>query len=929
MSRYNSQAIEAKWQETWETQELYKTVEDESRPKWYALTMLPYPSGNLHVGHWYAMTPSDAAARWRRMNGYNVFFPPGFDAFGLPAENAAIKNNIHPKIWTYANIAKMRDQMKRMGAMWAWDREAITCDPDYYKWSQWFFRKFYDAGLAYREFAPVDWCPSCNTTLAREQVWGEDRRCERCDTQVIKKNLNQWKFRITNYAHELLDELEKIDWPERVKVMQTNWIGRSDGAEVEFQILDFGGRGDHSGTGAIAQDDAQSKIQNRSTEAHERPKSKISVFTTRPDTLWGATFMVLAPEHPLVDQVTSVEQLAAVEEYKAQAARLDEVARGAADKEKTGVFTGGYAINPVNDAPIPIWIADYVMMGYGTGAIMAVPGHDQRDFEFARKFGLPIQLVVQPPDTAITSADSLKEAWPGEGVMINSGPINGIRAGKGEGESVKVTVKWLEERGKGKASVNFRLRDWLISRQRMWGTPIPMIFCESCGTVPVPYEDLPVVLPDDAEFKPTGESPLRYHEGFRFVKCPECGGDAERETDTMDTFMCSSWYQYAYVLPYWKKGETIHANDMPWDSAKGDYWLPVDQYTGGIEHATMHLLYTRFFTKALRDVGVVNFDEPMVRLFNQGMILGPDGEKMSKSRGNVVDPDEYVDRYGADTVRGYLMFIGPWDLGGPWDPKAIEGISRFLNRTWNVVTDDAQAALVAAEPSPDEVRTLERKLHQTLIKVNDDMANFRFNTAIAALMELNNAMLRAKESAVVGSPIWHEAIRTQLLLMAPIFPHISEELWQQVNQPAPFEQEPMKQTAPFEQEPMKQTAPFEQEPMKQTAPFEQEPMKQTAPFEQEPMKQTAPFEQEPMQRVSVHLQAWPQGDPAKAREDEVTVVVQVNGKVRDKLVVTPGTGQAVLERDALALEGVQKWIDGKSVRKVIVVPDKLVNVVVG
>lgn len=832
--RYDPKTIEPKWQESWVADGLYDTVEDPSKPKWYALTMLPYPSGNLHVGHWYAMTPSDAAARWRRMNGYNVFFPPGFDAFGLPAENAAIKNNIHPKIWTYANIEKMRLQMKRMGAMWAWDREAVTCDPDYYKWSQWFFRKFYDADLAYREFSPVDWCPSCNTTLAREQVWGEDRRCERCDTQVIKKELNQWKFRITNYAQELLDDMEKIDWPERVKTMQTNWIGRSEGAEVTFRTT----AGD-----------------------------PIDVFTTRPDTLWGATFMVLAPEHELVDKVTTDEQRAAVAAYKAAAARLDEVARGAADKEKTGVFTGGYAINPVNEARIPIWIADYVMMGYGTGAIMAVPGHDQRDFEFAKQFNLPIQLVVQPAGSEITSADGLTEAWPGAGVMINSGPINGLPAGKGEGESVKTTVKWLEETGKGKGAVNYRMRDWLISRQRMWGTPIPMIFCSTCGTVPVPYEDLPVVLPDDAEFKPTGESPLKYHEGFRYVKCPQCGGDAERETDTMDTFMCSSWYPYAYVTPYWKKGEPLSPTDTPWHRTQGDYWLPVDQYTGGIEHATMHLLYFRFFAKAMRDLGIVAFGEPTQRLFNQGMILGPDGEKMSKSRGNVVDPDEYVDRYGADTVRGYLMFIGPWDLGGPWDPKAIEGIHRFLNRVWNVVTDDAPAT--AGEPSADEVRALTRKLHQTILKVTDDLANFRFNTAIAAMMELNNTLMRARESAVVNTPIWQESLQTLALLMAPIFPHISEELWQTL----------------------------------------------------------ATAQGKPV--TSVHLQRWPQGNPDLAREEEITVVVQVNGKIRDKLVVAPGTAQETLETAALKLEGVQKWLDGKQVRKVIVVPDKLVNVVIG
>ncbi len=578
--KYTPQEIEPKWQAAWEAAGQHDTVEDPSRPKWYALTMLPYPSGDLHTGHWYAMTPSDAGARYRRMNGYNVFFPPGFDAFGLPAENAAIKNNVHPKIWTYKNIERMRIQLRAMGAMWAWDREAVTCDPDYYKWSQWFFRKLYDMGLAYREFSPVDWCPNCNTTLAREQVWGDDRHCERCGTPVIKKELNQWKFRITNYAEELLADMDIIDWPERVKVMQTNWIGRSEGAQVVFQ-----------------------------TEAGE----PIEIFTTRPDTLWGATFMVLAPEHPLVQAITTAEQQAAVDAYVEAASRLDEVTRGATDKEKTGVFTGGYAVNPVNGERIPIWIADYVMMGYGTGAIMAVPGHDERDFEFAQKFGLEIRRVITGPEGA---TGELAEAWDSkdEGEMINSGSFDGTPV---KGAAAKVTA-WLEEMGTGKKSVNYRLRDWLISRQRMWGAPIPMILCEECGVVPVPYADLPVVLPDDAQFRPTGESPLKYHEGFRNVKCPQCGGDAERETDTLDTFMCSSWYQYAYVTPYWKKGEPLSAGDTPWDPAAGDYWLPVDQYTGGIEHATMHLLYTRFFTKAMRDMGIVPFAEPMERLFNQG-----------------------------------------------------------------------------------------------------------------------------------------------------------------------------------------------------------------------------------------------------------------------------------------------------------------------
>ncbi len=661
--KYNPQEIEPKWQQAWEETGLYDVHEDPQRPKWYAPTMLPYPSGDLHTGHWYAFTPPDAGARWRRMSGYNVLFPPGFDAFGLPAENAAIKHGVHPKIWTYANIARMRIQMRRMGAMWNWKHEAVTCDPDYYKWTQWFFRQFYDHDLAYREKAPVDFCPNCNTTLAREQVW--NGRCERCDTQVIKKELEQWKFRITRFADELLEGLERIEWPERVKVMQTNWIGRSTGAQVTFL-----------------------------TEAGD----PIEVFTTRPDTLWGATFMVLSPEHPLVDKVTTPNRIEAVLAYQKAAAAMDEIARTAADNEKTGVFTGGYAVNPVNSQRIPIWIADYVMMGYGTGAIMAVPAHDQRDFEFARKFLLPIVLVVQPPDGEIRTADDLDEAWPEEGVMINSGPLNGITAGKGADESVEAAVKWLEAHGKGKASVNYRLRDWLISRQRMWGAPIPIIYCEKCGVVPVPYEDLPVLLPDDAEFKPTGESPLKYHDAFLNVECPTCGGPATRETDTMDTFMCSSWYHYAYVTPYWKKGEIIGPEDMPWNPEQGDYWLPVDQYTGGIEHATMHLLYTRFFTKALQKLEIVPFDEPMIRLFNQGIILGPDGEKMSKSRGNVVNPDEMVDKYGADTVRGYLMFIGPWDQGGPWDPSAIEGVSRFMYRVWSVAIDEADPELVAATP---------------------------------------------------------------------------------------------------------------------------------------------------------------------------------------------------------------------------------------
>jgi len=822
--KYIPQQIEKKWQERWEAEGLYTTREAPNKKKFYFLTMLPYPSGDLHIGHWYAMTPSDAAARYKRMRGYNVFFPIGFDAFGLPAENAAIKHKTHPWKWTYANIERMRKQLRSMGAMWAWDREVISCDPRYYRWTQWFFLKLYDMGLAYKQYAAVDFCPNCNTTLAREQVWGDDRRCERCGTPVIKKNLEQWFFRITKYADELLD-FSQIDWPERVRVMQTNWIGRSEGAEVDF----------HTEVGNHA----------------------LRVFTTRPDTLWGATFMVMAPEHPLVEELTAPAQRAQVEAYVAQTRRQSDIEREAVNKEKTGVFLGTYAINPVNDERIPIWIADYVLMTYGTGAIMAVPAHDQRDFEFARKFNLPIRVVIQPEGEPLDPA-TMKEAYPGAGVMVNSGPFDGTPTSV----AVQKVTQWLEETGRGQYAVNYRLHDWLISRQRYWGAPIPIIYCPNCGTVPVPYEDLPVLLPEDAEFLPTGESPLKYHEGFRYVQCPRCGGDAERETDTMDTFMCSSWYHYAYVSPYWKEGEPLHRDDLPWDKAKGDYWLPVDQYTGGIEHATMHLIYTRFFTKAMRDMGLVPFSEPMLRLFNQGIILGEDNEKMSKSRGNVVAPDDLVARYGADTVRAYLMFIGPWELGGPWSSQGIEGVHRFLNRVWSLVVDEP-AARKNGQPSEGEARALRRITHQTIQKVTEDIERFRFNTMIAALMELNNALLKAKDTAVYGTPAWDEAVDSLLLMMAPSMPHISEELWQR-RHPGP----------------------------------------------------------------SIHVQHWPEYDAEAAQEEMVTLVVQVNGKIRDKVEVPANIGEEEAKAAALATAGAQRYLEGKPVRKVIYVGGKLVNFVV-
>ncbi|MDQ5809872.1 MAG: leucine--tRNA ligase, partial [Actinomycetota bacterium] len=595
---YDPIALERRWQERWAESGLYKTDEDPEKTKHYALTMLPYPSGDLHVGHWYPMTPSDTRARFMRMRGYRVFFPIGFDAFGLPAENAAINRGIHPYRWTMSNIENMRGQLRQMGTMFDFDSEVVTCDPEYYHWNQWFFLKFFERGLAYRTEAPVDWCPKDNTTLAREQVIGPDRRCERCGTPVIKKNLAQWLFKITDYAEELLD-FSKIEWPERVKTLQTNWIGRSEGAEIVFEVEGYG---------------------------------PVEVFTTRPDTLFGATFFVMSPEHPAVERITTPERADEVSAYVEKASRLSEIDRTDVTREKTGVFTGAYAVNPANDERIPVFIADYVLMGYGTGAIMAVPAHDERDFEFARKYGVEIRTVITPPDW---DGGELDEAYVGEGTMVNSGVFDGTPNEEGK---ERVTA-WLEERGAGRGAVTYRLHDWLISRQRYWGTPIPIIYCQDCGTVPVPEEDLPVLLPEDAEFMPTGESPLKRDPSFSNTTCPRCGGPAERETDTMDTFMDSSWYQYRYLSPHYDEG--------PFDPERGEKWLPVDQYTGGIEHAVMHLLYTRFFTKVMRDLGLVSFDEPMLRLFNQGIILGPDGEKMSKSRGNVVNPQDFVDRYGS------------------------------------------------------------------------------------------------------------------------------------------------------------------------------------------------------------------------------------------------------------------------------------------
>jgi leucyl-tRNA synthetase len=801
---YDPITIEQRWQERWAESGLYEMDENPNKTKHYALTMLPYPSGDLHVGHWYAMTPSDTRARFMRMRGYRVFFPIGFDAFGLPAENAAINRGIHPYKWTMSNIEIMRGQLRQMGTMFDFDAEVVTCDPEYYRWNQWFFLKFFERGLAYRTEAPVDWCPKDNTTLAREQVVGPDRRCERCGTPVIKKNLPQWLFKITDYADELLD-FTSIDWPERVRALQTNWIGRSEGAEIFFEVEGYG---------------------------------PITVFTTRPDTLFGATFFVVSPEHPAVEKITTPERSDEVRAYVEKAARMTEIDRTDVTRDKTGVFTGAYAVNPANDERIPVFIADYVLMGYGTGAIMAVPGQDQRDWDFAEKYDLPIIRTVEPPE------DFDGEAYVGEGPAINSGFLNGL----GVEDAKRRMIEWLEENGKGRAAVTYRLRDWLISRQRYWGTPIPIIYCDSCGTVPVPEEDLPVLLPEDAEFMPTGESPLKRDPGFYNTECPRCGGPATRETDTMDTFVDSSWYWYRYLSP--------HEDEVPWDREKGEEWLPVDIYTGGIEHAILHLMYARFWTKAMRDLGLVAFGEPFERLYNQGIILGEDAEKMSKSRGNVVNPQAIVDRYGADALRDFLMFIGPWDQGGPWDGRGIEGVSRFLRRALSLTGDGDPSG---AEADPSE---LARRTNRTVKKVTEDLEAFRFNTAIAALMEHTNYLLAIKGE--VGEEEWTDALRAFVLVLAPFAPHHAEEMWDALGEP-----------------------------------------------------------------YSVHEQAWPAWDEALIRAEEITLVVQVNGKLRDRIEVPAGITEEAAKELALSSARVRPHVEGRELRKSVYVPGRLVNLVVG
>ena len=837
IERYDPVATEPRWQARWAELGLYDTdLLDDSRPKYYLLTMYPYPSGDLHIGHWYIKTPTDALARFRRMHGDNVFFPIGFDAFGLPAENAAIKNGGHPFTWTMSNIENMRRQLRSMGATFAWDAEVVTADPSYYRWNQWLFLKFLDAGLAYRARSAVDWCPN-DGTLAREQVEGTERRCWRCGAAVEKRDLDQWFLRTTRYADELLD-FSGLDWPEPIRMMQTNWIGRSEGAEIDFEV---------------APDD------------HQRGGDRIRVFTTRPDTLFGATFMVLAPEHPLVAALTVPGRAAEVDAYVDQARRQTEIERLSADRPKTGVRLGSHAFNPINGAEIPIFIADYVLAGYGTGAIMAVPAHDERDFAFATKFGLEIRRVIAAPGTA--AGDPLTAAYlahASDERLVNSGRFDGLLADEG-GAAI---VAALAGQGRAEPKVIYRLRDWLISRQRYWGTPIPVIYCERDGIVPVPDDQLPVRLPETVDYAGSGDNPLTRDEAFLRVDCPTCGQPARRETDTMDTFVDSSWYWYRYLSP--------GAADAPVDRAMSDRWTPVDQYTGGAEHAVMHLLYSRFFTKAMADCGLIGDREPFRRLFNQGQILGADGERMSKSRGNVQDPDELVKRYGADTVRLFLMFMGPWDQGGPWSPTGIGGVHRFLNRVWTLILDahgrepgDPDAGSLSAGETAAAGRTAIRAAaHRTLRDVSADYEAFRFNTMIAKLMELANALFRYRGTEVAGSPEWDEATHLLLLMLAPAAPHITEELWSR-----------------------------------------------------RPAAAGEPW-------ASIHSQPWPQVDHAAVIESIREIPIQVNGKLRDRVTVASDASTAQIEAAVLERERIVAILDGRRPDRVVVAGGgRLVNIV--
>jgi leucyl-tRNA synthetase len=822
--RYPFPEIEARWQKAWADAKQFKVSEAPGRPKYYCLEMFPYPSGRIHMGHVRVYAIGDLLARYKWMRGFNVLHPMGWDAFGLPAENAAIDNGVHPAVWTYENIDNMRTQLKRMGISYDWDREVTTCDPAYYKWEQLVFIRMLERGLAYRRRSRVNWCPSCQTILANEQV--EAGRCWRCDSEVVTKEIDGWFFKITDYAQELLDWCDRLPgWPERVLTMQRNWIGRSEGAEFALPVAG-------------------------------RPDVKIPIYTTRPDTSFGMTYAVLAPEHPLVDAlVADALERRGVDAFRTEVARESEIERLATDRPKRGLRLKARAVNPFTGQEIPLFLADYVLMGYGTGAIMAVPGEDQRDWDFARAHDLPIIATVKRPEGWVDD-----QAYTGDGVKINSGFLDGL----GIEEAKRKAIDWLVAQGIGQAKVNFRLRDWGISRQRYWGAPIPVLYCEKDGMVPEKEENLPVVLPRDVQISGKGGSPLAEVAGFVNATCPKCGGKARRDTDTMDTFVESSWYFLRYCSPTYDRGM--------FDPAAVAYWMPVDQYIGGIEHAVLHLLYARFYTKVLRDLGMLKVDEPFHALLSQGMVI-KDGAKMSKSKGNVVDPDELIRRFGADTARLFSLFAAPPEKDLDWNDRGVEGASRFLNRVWRFVHANLPelrtAPRVVPGPGSDAGRAFRRVIHETIRKVTHDIEHdFHFNTAISAVMELVNALHEFERASLDGMPrearsgLLREAVEATLLLLGPVSPHITEELWAALGH-----------------------------------------------------------------TQSLFKQRWPEPDPAALARDEVEIVVQVDGRVRSRLTALVGAQEAEVREKALADDRVRPWLDGRRIAKVVVVPGRLVNIV--
>jgi len=821
--KYSPKSVEEKWQQFWEDRAVFRATRNDQKEKYYLLEMFPYPSGRIHMGHVRNYSIGDVVARFMRMRGRNVLHPMGWDAFGMPAENAAIKHRSHPATWTYENIDYMRSQLQQLGFSYDWDREIATCHPEYYRWEQLVFLQMYRKGLAYKRNSFVNWCPECETVLANEQV--EDGCCWRCDNPVEQKELDQWFFRITEYAEELLDWTYRLPgWPERVLTMQRNWIGKSFGCEIDFPV--------------------------------EGRDIAVKVFTTRQDTLFGATFMSLAPEHPLALELASPERREEVTAFIEKVKRTDKLVRTGDELEKEGVFTGAYCLNPVTGRRMPVYLANFVLPEYGTGAVMAVPTHDQRDFEFAARYGLSLQVVIQPEGQTLEAA-AMTSAFTDEGLMVNSSQFDGMKSG----EAKEKIADYLEQKGIGKKTVNYRLRDWGISRQRYWGNPIPIIYCERCGVVPVPEKDLPVILPMDAKFTGEGGNPLAKISSFLNVPCPQCGEPARRETDTMDTFVESSWYFLRYCSPRFGGG--------PVDRDEAEYWMSVDQYIGGIEHAVLHLLYARFFTKALRDLGYVDIDEPFVNLLTQGMVI-KDGAKMSKSKGNVVDPGALITAYGADTARLFSLFASPPERDLEWSDQGVEGGFRFLNRVWKLVFELAPRVRGAGAVDPAslsaEGSALRRAVHKTIRKVTDDIEErFHFNTAIAAVMELVNSISAFEgKNEPAYAPVLKEAVESVVLLLAPFVPHISEELWEGLGH-----------------------------------------------------------------GDGIDAASWPNYDPAAIVEDEVIVVVQINGKLRGRVTVPSGSGEEEVRSAALGDEKIRTYTEGKTVRKIIYVPGKLLNIVVG